>query len=73
MLFCKYKIQVPPSSIVQDFQMSQLYNAELLLPVNQILSFVEYSKFSIVNLDNPHSKMQCKRYLVDLKNINLKM
>lgn len=55
MLFGKYKIQVPPSSIVQDFQMSQ--DAELLLPVNQILSFVEYSKFSKVNLDSPHSKM----------------
>lgn len=57
MLFCRYKIQVPRSSIVQDFQMSQMYNAELLLPVNQILSFVEYSKFFIVNLDNSHSKM----------------
>lgn len=57
MLFCKYNIQVPPSNIVQYFQMSQLYDSELLLPVNQILSFVEYSKFSIVNLDNPQSKM----------------
>lgn len=57
MVFCTYKIQVPPAIIVQDIQMSYLFDAELLLPVNQILSFVEYSKFSIVNLDNSHSKM----------------